>query len=741
MERTNRLRFLIPVLVVISAFPVMFEQEKFGLLMVLTVCAVGTYVLVDRLKVLVAPTWMVSTAVLLVSAWLVVNGVLNRPAPVLALGYYMIHVCICKLFGAKTIRDDGQFLILSMLLMVIGAIVSGRVYYPLCLAVWLTLAVYALVLLHFRREYEGISRIPNRTDAHSSDPLNGADPLTARLGLVTIGITATMGLIAVVVFMTFPRVSTNLLGSFRGAGGTAITGFSYDVSFGDVRRIQESNALVMQVRLRLNGQPYSDMSEALYFRGVTLERYNEQEDGRFRWQTEDQVPNVPVIAPSQVPHPLFNDDQGPFNSTLLDRLDIIEQEYLLEPGHNRNLFCLYPPLAVASQSLRRAYRDVRGETLHPETGMRGRTQYVVLSAWGNLPDGFRRDYVVRSGPPTRIDPEYIPVSRRVRDFTAQLVSNAGDPLDAARHETIAEAIRDYLDSDEFAYTLDLADMNLQREPVEELLFYSKKGHCEYFATAMVVMCQLSGIPARIVNGFLGGDYNKAEEVYRVRSKHAHSWVEVWLPNMGWERFDPTPSSRADSSGSGKLFALIGDWITRLQYAWVTLVVDFNREHQGSLRGTFSGWLTLAEDANRGFFAGLWERARRIAVGPQGLSFAQRMLYWLVLFLAGALAAAIFRILWIFADHVVTWWNSIRWHGDDAFYRRLLKLLARRGLRKSPSQTPREFAREVARQAPRAQGIESAIEAHYQVTYGRRPLSDRQRQQIASLIKSLRASPK
>src|SRR5690606_4697902 len=78
------------------------------------------------------------------------------------------------------------------------------------------------------------------------------------------------------------------------------------------------------------------------------------------------------------------------------------------------------------------------------------------------------------------------------------------------------------------------------DPLYDFLFVSKRGHCEFYSTAMVVMLRALGVPARNVTGFVGGTFNRFGDFYAVRQGDAHSWVEAYLPGRGWTRFDPTP---------------------------------------------------------------------------------------------------------------------------------------------------------------------------------------------------------
>lgn len=91
----------------------------------------------------------------------------------------------------------------------------------------------------------------------------------------------------------------------------------------------------------------------------------------------------------------------------------------------------------------------------------------------------------------------------------------------------------------FEYSLDFKKPNMNDDPILNF-FYSKKGHCEYFATAMVMLLRMQGIPSRYVVGFLVREYNNGFDYYVVRERDTHAWVEAYIPPKGWTTFDPTP---------------------------------------------------------------------------------------------------------------------------------------------------------------------------------------------------------
>jgi len=130
------------------------------------------------------------------------------------------------------------------------------------------------------------------------------------------------------------------------------------------------------------------------------------------------------------------------------------------------------------------------------------------------------------------------MGERVYELAAQLTAWAETDLDKAR------AIAAYLRT---TYTYDLNANDKPGEDsefVEHFLFEQRTGYCDHFSTAMAVLLRMNGIPSRWVKGFAPGEVqvDEAGHVWSdVRALHAHSWVEAYIPGIGWVAFEPTPS--------------------------------------------------------------------------------------------------------------------------------------------------------------------------------------------------------
>ena len=94
---------------------------------------------------------------------------------------------------------------------------------------------------------------------------------------------------------------------------------------------------------------------------------------------------------------------------------------------------------------------------------------------------------------------------------------------------------------QYRYSLGFERRRTQ-DPLVEFLEHDKQGHCEYFASAMVLLARSRNIPARLVGGYRVTEYSQLGEYYLVRERNAHTWVEAWVPDKGWTTFDPTPAA-------------------------------------------------------------------------------------------------------------------------------------------------------------------------------------------------------
>ncbi len=167
----------------------------------------------------------------------------------------------------------------------------------------------------------------------------------------------------------------------------------------------------------------------------------------------------------------------------------------------------------------------------------------------------------------------------------------------------------------FVYTL--TPPLLAGDTMDEFLFGTRRGFCEHYAAAFVVLMRAAGVPARVITGYQGGELNPLDGYLVVRQSDAHAWAEVWLAGQGWVRVDPTAAiapTRIESGlaeampGSDALPALVAlrqDWLRSLRFRWEALnngwnqwILGYNPERQRELMGRLglpdADWQTLAK---------------------------------------------------------------------------------------------------------------------------------------------------
>ena len=159
-----------------------------------------------------------------------------------------------------------------------------------------------------------------------------------------------------------------------------------------------------------------------------------------------------------------------------------------------------------------------------------------------------------------------------------------------------QAAYQYFNQQKFAYTLKPPVLQTG-SPTDEFLFKTKQGFCEHYADAFVTLMRSAGVPARVVTGYQGGEWNEQGGFWQIRSKDAHAWAEVWLPERNvWKRVDPTAAvsiSRVDSGVDSALPAEeINELVSNLsawsrftsqsQIYWQRWVVNFDNAQQNSL---------------------------------------------------------------------------------------------------------------------------------------------------------------
>ncbi len=732
------------------------EEKTWYATVVSLLCAVaGGWTLTGRKPLLSGR----SSAVLIVAGFLfmIADYVWFGALPVITLSHFMILFCVCKLLAERSLRDDGQFLLLCLFMLVVSAVTSGNMLFPVTLFLYLTVGVYAWSRFYLLWLEHESGRHTKRLVAQKTD--TQSVPWARHLFYGAVALSATNSLIiGTALFIICPRVGA---GAFFGQAesslsGRSVGGFSPTVDFEHRESIQESEQPVMRVQIKIDDQGSGPVDESLlYFRGSVLNQYGlvfSRYGTNLKWRWESRrlcgVQNFRLLA-----SPEYGQGVGllpDIEPTPSAPFRTITQYYWMQPNLNQLLFTCYPPLWIGSNDFDKLRKWIDGQELQVENMPTKGVRYVVRSAWpSELPAKVLhaleeersinpREFVTLPDPP-------LP---RQKEIMALIGQEIGDPDSFRRPEQMelfARRIEAFLRSELFSYTLDPPLLKADEEPIGKFLLDTRRGHCEYFASAMVLMCQFSGLTARLVTGYRGGDFNPIGNFYLVRAKHAHSWVEVYIPGKDWVIFDPTPGLDRLQRGKTKWLPVFDNLFDYLQFCWVTEVMSFDAQSRANIFRRCREWLlrpTLNQQTVVGAIAAF---VKELFGGTLPLSRRERAIYWVFALLAVAGTVMVGYALALIGQWAVPRLRRLlqsRAVRDSLvmeveFYRRFCHLLHDLGLTRRDEQTPAEFAAELAEHYADFSEAPDLVRAYYEVAYGRRSLSTERQTRIHTFLRRLK----
>jgi hypothetical protein len=551
-----------------------------------------------------------------------------------------------KILTAQSNRDYIYTGAVAFLELIGAAMLSFQASFFGWLALYILFTIAAFTSAEIRR---GVERGGTRT----------AYPVRSRMGwrLSVVACSATLGILAITagLFLIVPRTARAAAMLFPNA--PHLTGFSNVVDLGTFGEISKDTRPVMHVLSYSRALPAN-----LKWRGAALSRF----DG-VRWSepplpAEHLTPNYGTTEVAGVLQRSRRDGRR-----MIYRVDVNSSDTgTLFIAGVPEYINLTSPLLVRTREDSYRVMPVTGDDLHYEVS-------------------------AHSGPPL---PEPLSEADRQRylhlppidtRIWAEAREWAGTGLPVEMAVRIQRRLRQ-----EFEYTLETPKTPV-KDPLGNFLFVSKKGYCEYFASAMAVMLRTVGVPSRVATGFQSGYYNDVSGLYVIRASDAHAWVEAWMEDRGWVTFDPTPTGRARTSGMGER---IGMYFDAADSMWRQWVVAYDLGHQAMLAGRLANALRRFNRPDSG-------------MGSSWTAVAPAAKRW------GAWAVGLGLVVAILAMLGPRWFRSARGKAElrriareggtasDAgiLYRRMLETLHRRGFEKPGFFTPSEFVK----QLPAAEG--------------------------------------
>jgi transglutaminase-like putative cysteine protease len=446
--------------------------------------------------------------------------------------HLVLFLQIAKLYQEKTEKDYLYLLILSFLQILAASSLTIDMSFIATLFLFLVGLVSTLMSFEMYRA----SRRSGTNVEQVTAPLSGMS-LWATVWIVLTG---------VVLFLMIPRIGT---GYFTRAAvqSLLVSGFTDSVQLGEIGQVKLSSAIVMHAR-QISGTPFA----VVKWRGIALDQF----DGHNWFKTDRKR------------FPLRGSIDGQFwLHPVGQRRDAARYEILLEPLATNALFGPHQVRAMNGRMQSLEYDSDDSVYLKFSPGRR--LQYEVLS---EIPD-FSRMAALSPGDeehiPDEIQARYLQLPAnldpRIRQLAADITEKGKSTFEKA------SLVQAHLKR-HYSYTLNLT-WNPGPQPLSTFLFQAKVGHCEYFASSMAILLRAAGIPTRLVNGFLMGEYNAVGGDYIIRESDAHSWVEVYIPGNGWTEFDPTPPD--PHQGELSLGTQLSHYVDAVELFWNSYVLVYD----------------------------------------------------------------------------------------------------------------------------------------------------------------------
>ena len=629
---------------------------------------------------------------------------------VTALAHLIIFLAAVKLLQVKKDRDWVFLYLISFFEVLLAA---GLSFSPVFLA---TLTIYLLCVLSTIIAFEihkgkrsmpvAETRLlvpPDSRIFNVSRPRSRRQVEATRLPWVALTLMLLIFVLALPLFLIAPRSGAAAL--LRGGTGLSnFVGFSETVNLGEIGTLKRDNAVVMHVRVE--GTP---TGKPLRWRGVALDEYT----GR-GWRKSQAARRTEQKT----------SERGLFQLGTTEALNrLTAQTVFLEPIESPVLFAATRPIAIQGD-FQVVRVDAEGSIQVRKLGF-DRLMYKALSDMTE-PDAatLQRD---RQRYPASVE-RYLQLPNsldpRIEARANAMVVNAN----ARNRYDVARAIETQLQQD-YGYSMEMKASG--PDPLADFLFNVQAGHCEYFSTAMAVMLRTHGIPARVVNGFLPGEYNEAADAYTVRQSDAHSWVEVYFPeSRSWVTFDPTPAEGRTEPVSTGIAAQLGKYAAALELIWFQYVVGYDKQEQRSLANYLNNQLF---ELRRALTAMLAVVRRAVTSQP-----------YLIIAILGAVIMLPLLLFAVTRVKRFGWRRALLVESDPieakrsivVFYERMIHLLEQRGFQRDAYLTPLEFAG-----ATKLNAAMELTRAYNRVRFGGQELSTREISEIERSLKELEAEQK
>jgi transglutaminase-like putative cysteine protease len=636
------------------------------------------------------------------------------------LAHLILFLSAVKLLQTKADRDWVFLHLISFFEVLLAAGLSISPLFLVTLSFYLLVALSTIVAFEIKKSSQSV--IINETRlliANDSTLLRrlrknktNKKSVSRRLPLVAFGLLVFIFVLALPLFFVMPRYGGSALVN-KGYGFSGMqVGFSDSVTLGAIGELQQGNQIVM--RVRVEGE-VAARRKPLRWRGVALDYFTGK-----GWKKSNPISESKSA-----------NERGVFLiSYFTDSRNLTVQTFYLEPLDTDYLFAASRVIALQG-NFSFVRRDKEDGLTTFRDGMT-RTTYTVYSDTNEPDPQILRNDNEPYLPNLPTAEGYLQLPNNIDARIAELAQTVVEKAGATNRYDAARAIESHLQNN-YGYSLNLRAGKNNQDPLADFLFNVREGHCEYFASSMVVMLRTQGIAARLVNGFQSGEYNGASGAYTVTQSDAHSWVEVYFPETGaWVTFDPTPAGGLSTNTKTGMAAFISKYTDALEMLWIQYVVGYDNQEQRSLASSFGKKLLSLQDWFANKFEGIKKKAKELSkflqLNPdKPLEPSNVAKFVLIICILALFVMTIFLLL----RRKLGWTKKSQKKSVVEFYERMTKILAAKGYQRSEHETPLEFANAVG--FPEAMNLTLA---YNRVRFGAEELSKEDAEKIDDWLREI-----
>jgi hypothetical protein len=476
-----------------------------------------------------------------------------------------------KLFFRRVHRDYIHIAALTFLLVLVASTIAHNFVFVATFALYVVVAVWALILFHLRREMEENYLIKHSAQAPSQKVgvgriLGSRRVVGGSFFAATAGMAAVVFVGAVTIFMLVPRVGAGFAVGVTRLSGSA-TGFADEIAIGRYgTRAAHRREVVLRATLPETALA-SDAADELYFRGAAYDGY-----AGGRW-VHSHKPELRTIVEPDGPRFVIGEagEDRSIDGALKQDIEAIGIPASVLVAIDRPRAFELPSTKLGAAGTLRVFPRWSGEAALRVGDGDGDT-FITLS---------HAHYVAYSRPGREaraaaqlapaVRSAYLVVPEDLKRRLVNLAATLGPP--EARDTDLIQAVTRAL-RDKHAYTLEPSPPPAGVDPVESFLLGERAGHCELFASAAVLLLRVRGVPTRYVTGFRGGEWNPVGGYVAVRDNRAHAWAEAFVQDAGWLRVDATPPG-APLPRAGH----VSEVMDALDYFWNRWVVGYDLGRQ------------------------------------------------------------------------------------------------------------------------------------------------------------------